>query len=390
MGEQRKPAGRVAYVSGIYPALTETFVTGELRELCRLGEDPLVFAVLRGCDDHAGAPAARYVVELGRGEQLAALIALLVAHPRRTGRALLSPARRFGGSVRDMAALAPMARALRGTRHIHAHFAGQPTDVAGRLSELADVPFSFTAHAHDIFVEWERMEQKLAAASFAATVCEYNRRFVLDRVPRAADRLEKVICGVDTAEFTRRRAYDPDGPLVAVGRLVEQKGFEYLVRAAAMARGRIPEVLIAGDGPLRDHLDGLVRELDAPVRLMGALVHAEVRELYDSASAAVLPCVVAADGNRDSMPVSLKEAMALELPAVTTTEVGMPELVQPDRGVLVAPRDAEALAEALIDLHERPVAEREALGRAGRAFVAEHCDLRTETERLHRLFALDG
>ena len=107
----------------------------------------------------------------------------------------------------------------------------------------------------------------------------------------------------------------------------------------------------------------------------------------ESGSMAVLPCVVAADGNRDSMPVSLKEAMALELPVVGTDEVGLPELIGPDRGRLVAPRDAEALAGALVELAALAPGERVALGRAGRAFVHEHCNLRTETGKLLGLFA---
>jgi colanic acid/amylovoran biosynthesis glycosyltransferase len=379
----RKP--RVAYVAGTYPTLSETFVTGELAELVRRGLAPTVFSVVRGDGRLGGAPPARYVVELGKPSQLASLLALAVRHPVRTARALAQPERRWGGSARDMAALAPMARAIHGFDHVHAHFAGQPTDVAARLSELAGVPFSFTAHAHDIFVGWDRMAAKLSAARFAVTVCEYNRAYIAKRVPGAE--LDLVICGVDTEAFRRGRPYDPEGPVVAVGRLVEQKGFEYLVRAAAGARGRIPEVLIAGDGPLRGPLEVLATELDAPVRLLGPLEHDQVRELYESASMAVLPCVVAADGRRDSMPVSLKEAMALELPVVATHEVGLPELVGPDRGRLVEPRDAGSLMAALVELSELPVQERVRLGRAGRAFVDEHCNLRTETGKLLRLMA---
>jgi colanic acid/amylovoran biosynthesis glycosyltransferase len=377
---------RLAYVAGTYPALTETFVTGELRELCRIGECPLVFGVLRGDGDLEGAPPARYVVELPKHRQLAALAALLLRRPRRTLRALLRAERRFGGTARDMAAVAPLALALRGVTHIHAHFASQPTDVAGRLSELTGIPFSFTAHARDIYVEWERMDRKLAAARFAVTVCDYNRRYILERVPQAAAKLHVLICGVDVDVFRRRRPYAAEGPLVAVGRLVEQKGFHHLVQAAAAARDAVREVLIAGEGPERQRLERLVADLRAPVRLLGPVSHERVRDLYESASAAVLPCVVARDGSRDSMPVSLKEAMALELPVVATEEVGVPELVAAERGLLVPPGDTDALAAALAELTAMPAEERHAMGRAGREFVVERCNLRTETLRLGRLF----
>ncbi|MBA2506962.1 MAG: glycosyltransferase, partial [Thermoleophilaceae bacterium] len=311
----------------------------------RRGEQPLVFSVVRGDADAGGAPAAEYVVELPKARQLVALAALLATAPGRTLRALRDPALRFGGSARDMAALTPMALKARGARHIHAHFAGQPADVAGRLSALTGVPFSFTAHAHDLYVEWDRVEEKLAAASFATTVCEYARRFVAERDPAGARKLEVVDAGIDVQAFARSKPYDPDGPIVAVGRLVHQKGHADLIRAAA--GGDLPEVVIVGDGHLRTELGALVEETGANVRLAGALPNHAVRDLYEGASMAALACVVAPDGNRDSIPVTLKEAMALELPVVSTDEVGIPELVGADRGVLAPPGDPQAFRTAL-------------------------------------------
>lgn len=377
----------LVYVTGKWPVLSETFVSGELRELRRLGEDPALVSIVRGTDPQPpGCPEARYVMDLRAGEQLRALLVLLARHPLRTLRALARP--RFGGSPREVAALAPLALQLDGARHVHAHFADRPAALAARLAALTGATFSFTAHAWDVFTGWDRVDEKLEAAAFGITVCEYNRRSLAERAPEQASKLEVVVCGVDPEEFRRSQPYDPDGPLVAVGRLIQQKGFTDLVRAAATARGQIPEVVIAGEGPERPRLEALIAGTGAAVRLAGALPHAEVRALYEAASAAVLPCVVAADGSRDSMPVSLKEAMALELPVVGTDEVGIPEMVAPDRGLLVPPGDPHALAAALTELYGRPAEERAAMGRAGRAFVAEHCNLRTETARLRELFPL--
>jgi glycosyltransferase involved in cell wall biosynthesis len=98
-----------------------------------------------------------------------------------------------------------------------------------------------------------------------------------------------------------------------------------------------------------------------------------------------MPAVVAADGDRDSMPVVVKEALAMEVPVVATDEVGLPEVVRPEWGALVAPHDPDALARALRAELDRPVAERAARGRAGRAFVLEHCSLRGQAERLSTL-----
>jgi glycosyltransferase involved in cell wall biosynthesis len=101
-----------------------------------------------------------------------------------------------------------------------------------------------------------------------------------------------------------------------------------------------------------------------------------------------MPCVVAGDGDRDSMPVVVKEALALELPVVATDEVGLPELIRPAWGRLVPPHDPAALARGLEEVLAWPAAERAAAGQAGRAHVMEHCNVDRETERLAALLGL--
>jgi glycosyltransferase involved in cell wall biosynthesis len=91
---------------------------------------------------------------------------------------------------------------------------------------------------------------------------------------------------------------------------------------------------------------------------------------------------VAADGDRDSMPVVVKEALAMEIPVVASDEVGLPELVRPEFGRLVRPGDANALATAIRELLALGPEERAAMGRAGREHVLAHCDVDRETRRL--------
>ena len=93
------------------------------------------------------------------------------------------------------------------------------------------------------------------------------------------------------------------------------------------------------------------------------------------------------DGDRDAMPVATKEALAMELPVIASDEVGLPEEVGPDRGVLVPPGDEEALAEALAGLRSRPAEEKRSLGRAARAYAEAELDLRVQAERLVALFS---
>jgi glycosyltransferase involved in cell wall biosynthesis len=175
---------------------------------------------------------------------------------------------------------------------------------------------------------------------------------------------------------------------VAVGRLVEKKGFADLIAAVALMGDAAPDkVVIVGDGPLREALEAAVADhgVAGIVELAGARQQSEVLALVEDADVFCLPCVVAENGDRDSMPVVVKEALALEVPAVVTDEVGLPELVRPEWGALVPPHDPPALAAALTELLAKTPAERQAMGRAGRAFVGEACNVDTETARLAAL-----
>jgi colanic acid/amylovoran biosynthesis glycosyltransferase len=177
--------------------------------------------------------------------------------------------------------------------------------------------------------------------------------------------------GVDPEAF-RRAAPLPGGRTVlGVGRLVAKKGFEDLARAA---RGLDARVRIVGEGPLRESLAG--------VELAGALDPAGVRAELEAADVLAMPCIVAPDGDRDSMPVVVKEAMAMELMVVATDAVGLPECVRAPWGRLVAPGDPEALRAALEEVLALSPAERASAGAAGRAWVIENADVHRETARL--------
>jgi glycosyltransferase involved in cell wall biosynthesis len=170
-----------------------------------------------------------------------------------------------------------------------------------------------------------------------------------------------------------------------VGRLVEKKGFRHLVEAAVELPG--VRVTNAGAGPLDGDLRALAAERGAAVEFAGAQQPERVRDLLESAHVLAMPCVVARDGDRDSMPVVVKEALAMEVPVVATDEVGLPELVRAEWGRLVPPGDAGALAGALREVLALPVDERAAMGRAGREHVLQSASVRRETAKLAELIA---
>lgn len=380
---------RIAVVCDVFPELSETFVVNEIRALERLGHEVRVVALEPARTANPDAPRALLLSRLRRPTKLRGLVRFVARHPARA-LADLAYRRRFAPAeqLRRLAALAPAAVGLRrwGAEHVHCHFASGAAAEGLRLGRLLGVPVSITAHAYDIFQSPRNLDRKLRDAAFVTTGCEYNARHL--RTVSGDAEVHVVVMGVDASEFTRSTAHTQEGHVVAIGRLVEKKGFAHLIDAAA----RVPSLerlTIAGAGPLESELRTRARKLGLGdrVEFPGALEPGEVKRLLESAAVFALPCVVAADGDRDSMPVSVKEAMAMELPVVVTDEVGLPELVDGGVGRLVPPADSAALAVALEELLGLPPMARAALGGAARQRVLERADVDRETARLAELIA---
>jgi colanic acid/amylovoran biosynthesis glycosyltransferase len=395
VSESQVDGAPVLSVLARYPQISETFVEGELRELAALGVPVEAVALAPGDPDPERPPVAPvdYPADHGASERVRATLRIARERPGAT-RAYLAGERSWpppGGRrrLRGLARIAPWVPLARKARHLHAHFASEPTDIARLLAGFAGRPYSFAGHATDVFQDADALRENLRGAAFMVTACEYNRRHIADVAPEHAHKVSVLIMGTDLERFRRRTPYVAEGPVVAVGRLVPKKGFSDLIAAAARPESGLDgrEVLIVGEGPERERLEHEIAATRAPVRLLGALGNDSIAELLERAALGVLPCVVAPDGDRDSMPVALKEAMALELPVVGTREVGLPELIDSDRGRLVPPGDPPALALALGEVLGLPAGERVAMGRAGRAFVEAHCDQRRQAERLLTLIA---
>jgi glycosyltransferase involved in cell wall biosynthesis len=284
-------------------------------------------------------------------------------------------------------------------RHLHAHFAHGTTTVTMLASRIAGVPFSFTGHARDIYARelnpkgW--LNRKLRAARFAVTCTEANVRH-LEAIERQA-RVHLVYHGLN-ADFARLLS-EVDGAaaerngtlrLIGVGRLVAKKGFDTLVDACGVLQRRgVPfEAAIIGQDDkhgdeIRRRIEG--HGLDGVVRLPGPVGQAELLDEYRRASALCMPCRLLPN-DRDGIPNVLVEAMAAGAPVIATGVSGIPELVEHEgNGLLVEPDDPEALAAALLRLHEdRELAAR--LARAGQQTVRERFDGARHAQQLARLF----
>ena len=378
----RRPVG---YIVDSYPELSETFVALEVAELRRQDQPVEVVAIARGNGPASDEPVLRLSSYRGRSRLAAAHLRRALRNPSRYAR-FLRRVRLTEGSVpwRVLPALADDLAARR-VSWVHAHFALEAADTAFVLAALLDVPWSFTAHAWDIFVARRRLPLKLARADRVVTVCDYNRAWI-EKHYGANPNLRIVVCGVELPPRTPRR---PTVDVVAVGRLVPKKGFDVLIRAVAHLAPTMPRlrVEIVGDGPERERLQALMAELGVNdhVTLCGELAHDVALARIESSRLLCIPARVAPDGDRDSMPVVGKEAMAREVPVVASAVAAIPEMIDDSVGRLVPPDDPAALAGALREVLASPELAA-SLGRAGRARVAERFLLRDEVRKLRSTF----
>jgi glycosyltransferase involved in cell wall biosynthesis len=395
---QSEPA--TAYILKMYPRFSETFIVSEILAREAAGDRIEIFS-LRPPND------PRFHPELARVKAPVTYIARPKSAERvwETFRAAeaagLAPAvsRVFAElattDTNDAIQAINLAVALqnRNIRHLHVHFASIPTTVARLASAITGIPYSFTAHAVDIFVETvdDDLRTKFAQAHHAVTISEYNLRFLRRRFPDVTSRLHLVRNGLELDRFPYRdpRPIGATVRVAAVGRLVEKKGFQHLMPAAAelVAHGVPLDLRIAGTGLLAAQLQSAVEQLGLAdhVRLLGPQTQDQVHELLDSCDVFVAPCVVAADGNADGMPTVLLEAMATGAPCISTAVTGIPEVVHNGRtGVLTPPGDPHLLAQAIRRM-SAPSTNRVSLARNARALIERDYDVRHQAEMLRAL-----
>lgn len=380
---------RLLFVLDQWPELSETFVVNELQALRRLGHRVRVQAAQPAAHANPEAPDDVDVHVLARDDRARGLRDLLWLARRRPlacARDLVRR-RRWGREewARSLRALAPGARRIieRGDEHLHAHFAAGAALDAMRLAQLTGRTFSITAHAYDIFLAPRNLREKLERADAVFTGCDYNVEYLRRAVPQA--NLHKIVMGVDAAAFERSAPLPLGRTVLAIGRLVEKKGFDVLVDAVA----RLPDVTlrIVGDGPLRGQLEERAEGCDGRVVLLGSRAPAEVRAELERADVLAMPCIIGRDGDRDSMPVVVKEAMAMGLLVVASDEVGLPECVLAPWGFLADPGDAGALAEQLRAALALSPPDRRRAGAQARAWVHANSDVDAETARMAAVIA---
>jgi glycosyltransferase involved in cell wall biosynthesis len=287
-------------------------------------------------------------------------------------------------SIEEQARAMRMMLARKKVSGIHAYFAHRPAEVAQQAAQMLGVPFGFSTHARDCRkVAPDILGQR---ARDAACVVACNTDVAGDIRALGLD-VHLLPHGVDLQRFTPRVArVNSVLRLLAVGRLVEKKGFHFLI--AALSGLKIPFTLtIAGDGPERERLRQLIvlNNLENRVVFCGAVTHSELPRMYGEADVVVVPSVQDSSGDRDGLPNVVLEAMASGRPIVASDAGAIASaIVDCENGLLVPPADPVALGQAIRRLAESREL-REQLGRNGRRRAEIDYEVGQCSERFHRL-----
>ena len=403
--DDRQPPA-LAYLTSQYPMLSMIFVLREIVQLRRSGlriETASISAPDRASDamtvEERDEAARTYAIKShGLGGVVAGHLSALVAHPAGYLRGWALAFRLARLDVRRLAFnLAYFTEALmvgrwmhaKALRHLHVHLMSQPATVGMFVKRVFGVGLSITVHGPDEFYDapGQYLSEKVDAADFVCCISHYARSQLM-RLSPVEHWSKLVVCrlGVDPQVFQAVAKADGAPPfrILCVGRLTPAKGQHLLIDAVARlsAEGRKVHLHVVGAGVDRESLERHIArfEVGRQVTLEGAVNQDRIRAFYAMADAFCIPSFA------EGIPIVLMEAMAMQIPCVTTHITGIPELIRNGvDGLLVAPSDLDGLVDALKALIDDPDLCRR-LGASGRQRVIEHYDLAANVERLAQQF----
>jgi glycosyltransferase involved in cell wall biosynthesis len=399
----------ICYMIGTYPGVSSTFIDREIRMMRQWGLTMHLLSI-RPPDQQKSLSREQqenrreviYLLPVRWGEFVRGQLSFLFRKPGVYLGTLIYLLTRRHPTFRDwvmtvlhFAEGVHAAYLLRetGVNQLHAHFVDRAATVALVAGRLLGIPYSLAVHAgEDIYVHPVLLPEKFAEAKFVISCTQYN----LDHLQHKLGILD-----LDKKAYAIHHGLDfdrygltprPQSPplLLSVGRLVEKKGFDYLIRACQRLKDAERNFVchIIGAGPDRPKLEALIGELELQdtVILCGVVPHDQVLEEYNRATLFALPCIQGQDGSLDGIPNVLPEAMASWLPVVSTPVSAISELITDGvNGLLVPPQDDAALADALARLLD-DAALRQRLGAQGRQSVAEAFNLDPNVRAVYEVF----
>lgn len=393
----------VTYVVSQYPAISHTFILGEVNGIKAQGLKVEVASINQPDRDY---DKLTELEQEAYQETIFVKSSLIKKFPYYFCKALLAPKGFFLSLASALAAglmyprtlpyylfywleamvVADMAK-KNGSKQLHAHFSTQGCTVAMLAAKMAGIDFSFTVHGPDEFyqVNEQHLEKKFAQANFIVCISDFARSQVMKY--SAFEQWDKLYInnlGVDAALFKPGPKNNPKPVLLCVGRLVNAKGQGVLVQAAKIlvAKGIDFELRFVGDGPDKASLEAFTKshQLQNHIHFLGKVNHDQVQNLQREADIFVLPSFA------EGIPIVLMEAMASGTPCVTTHITGIPELFTHNHdGLLVRPGNADQLADALEALI-KDNALKERLAQEALITVREKWCIHKSNERLAKLF----
>lgn len=321
---------RLAYFLGCYPQASETFIAREIAALRERGHEVDIFSLFAPDGNTTSG------VEYGWDSPWARLQHRLF--PLREERKLACEWKKH--------------LAVGNYQLVVAHFASLPSTIA--LRTALRLPMVISMHARDIYVEAQEMPEKMLHAAAVICCTKAAEQHLRGKFPQQADKISTIYHGLPSKwlqEMPREHVFMSNEPLrlLAVGRMVEKKGYAVLLQAIKRCDFPITLQLI-GDGPLRRSLQTLRDNLNLTntVDMPGWLNEKELLTEYKKADLFCCPSIIAADGDRDGLPNVLVEAMSCGLPAVASNISGIPEVIEHEvNGLLLPPGNIDALAAAI-------------------------------------------
>ena len=393
---------KIAYFINRYPKVSHSFIRREILAIEQQGFEVQRIA-LRGWDeslpdleDQRERERTRYVLRGGPLVLLTPVLRALLRSPRRFFGALALAAKMARHSDRPLPYhLAYFAEACRmipwlsefGARHMHAHFGTNSAEIVMLANALGGPPFSFTVHGPDEFLGPMGLDEKIRRSTFVVAISSFCRsQLYLRSQYRDWSKIKVVHCGLERAFYDIGDTGGVSTPrFLCVGRLSEEKGQRLLIEAFARlaAKGVKFELVLAGDGPMRDELESLIARtgLGDSIRITGWISSTEVRDEILAARALVLPSFA------EGLPVVIMEAMALRRPVLTTYIAGIPELVQSgENGWLFPASSVDDLTNAIEDCLAAPLEKLRRFGDAGHQRVVERHSIESEARKLAEHF----
>ena len=391
---------KIAYIVTLFPCWSETFILREIQELAILGKEVLIFSLKPASEKLVHENAKQFIPFTFYPKPVKAIFSTFYAalhHPNKFVKLIL---KLLIGGIKHPVMLTKTLLMLpivfrfaeimktQDVSHIHAHWATYPSTAAWIIHEFTGIQFSFTAHAHDIWLEKPYLEEKIEDSKFVATISRYNKNY-LTRLygENTRKKLKIVHCGINPESFESKEKC-PNGTieLITVGRFDRIKGFEYLIDACEILKNDniTFHLSMIGEGELKPKLVKKAKELglDSLISFIGAMSQDALKKRMAQSDIFVLPSVQAEDGDQDGIPVVLMEAMAMNIPVISTMVSGIPELViDKQTGLLIDSRNSKKISEAIIAYVKDPYLRRFCASQ-GRKYVAAHFNIRNSVMQM--------